>query len=147
MFRVVRFGLSRAALGFGIFLINAGDLAFYARLTLVRDLIVLLVTAGPGTAIVRAAPVIAAIFAIFIIVAIIAGLATLIIALGPGLVLTRLVVGNHTEIVIRELQVILSLHPVAIMLRILRKLFVFIEQLWGVAPRAAVNPVLVVATT
>ena len=46
-----------------------------------------------------------------------------------------------------ELQIIFGLNAVVIMLGVLRKLLIFIEQLRRIAPRAAINPVGCVAAT
>ena len=62
-------------------------------------------------------------------------------------VLQRLVVGNHAEIMVGKLQVILLLHPVPVVMRVLRQLLVLVEQLRSVAAGAAVDPVELVATT
>ena len=58
-----------------------------------------------------------------------------------GLVLTGLLVGDDTEIMFGELQIIFGLHAVAIMLGVLGKLLVLVEQLRGIAASAAVDPV------
>ena len=57
------------------------------------------------------------------------------------LVLARLVVGDHAEIVVRELEVVLHLHAVAIVLGVLRELLVLVEHLRGIAARPAVDAV------
>jgi len=65
-----------------------------------------------------------------------------IIVAPPALVvLLRAAVGHDAEIVIGELQVIFGLHTVAIHLRIVCELLVFLEQLGGIAPCPAVDPV------
>lgn len=60
-------------------------------------------------------------------------------------ILTGLVICDNPEIVIGKLQIIFHLHPVAVMLRILRQFFVFIQQLRRIAARPAVNPIDLVA--
>ena len=81
-----------------------------------------------------------------VLVAEILGLIALVIAARSTLlVLTGLVVGNHAEIVIGELQVIFHLHAVAIVVGVLRELLVLFEQLRGIAACAAVDPVELVA--
>ena len=61
-------------------------------------------------------------------------------------VLPGLVVGYHAEIMVGELQIIFGLHPIAIVLRVLCKLLVLVEQLGCIAPRAAVDPVARIRT-
>tara|TARA_Y100001968_G_C19117550_1_gene600341 strand:+ start:230 stop:514 length:285 start_codon:yes stop_codon:yes gene_type:complete len=65
----------------------------------------------------------------------------LVVAFRLGFVLTGLVVGDDTEIMVGELQIIFGLHAVAIMLGVLGKLLVLVEQLRGIAASAAVDPV------
>ena len=60
-------------------------------------------------------------------------------------VLAGAVVGDDAEIMVGELQVVFGLHPVAVVLRVLRQLLVLVEQLGCIAPRAAVDPVALVA--
>lgn len=50
-------------------------------------------------------------------------------------------------IVIGELQVIFLLHPVAIVIGVLRQLLVLIEQLRRVTARSAINPVRLIGAT
>jgi hypothetical protein len=64
-------------------------------------------------------------------------------AAGPRIVLARLVVRDDAEIVVGELQVVLGLHPVAVMRGVLGKLLVLVEHLRSIAPGAAVDAVLV----
>tara|TARA_R100001224_G_scaffold7988_1_gene4290 strand:- start:527 stop:811 length:285 start_codon:yes stop_codon:yes gene_type:complete len=66
---------------------------------------------------------------------------SLVVAFRLGFVLTGLVVGDDTEIMVGELQIIFGLHAVAIMLGVLGKLLVLVEQLRGIAASAAVDPV------
>ena len=68
-------------------------------------------------------------------------MSALVVAFRLGFVLTGLVVGDHTEIMVGELQIIFGLHAVAIMLGVLGKLLVLVEQLRGIAASAAVDPV------
>jgi hypothetical protein len=49
------------------------------------------------------------------------------------LVLLRAHVGDHAEIVVGELQVVLGLHPVAVERRVVRQLAVLLEHLRSVA--------------
>ncbi len=70
-----------------------------------------------------------------------------IIPAATRFILARLVIGDHPEIMVRELQVIFGLHPVAIMLSILSQLLVFIEKLGCVATRPAVDPVRLITAT
>ena len=70
--------------------------------------------------------------------AVIAGPALFFLA-GPG-------VGDHAEIVVGELEVVLRQHPVAILVRVLGQFAVLLQQLGGIAPRAAVDPVELLAT-
>ncbi len=56
-------------------------------------------------------------------------------------------VGDHTEIVIGELQIIFGVDPVALTLRIAGEILVLLEQLIGIAACAAVDPVAIVGTT
>jgi hypothetical protein len=94
-----------------------------------------------STAIIPAAPSAApTLFALIVRGILTIGLA-LFITLGPRLFLTGFVIGDHSEIVIRKLQVILGLNSVAMMLSVLRKFLIFIKQLRRIAARAAVNPV------
>jgi hypothetical protein len=65
----------------------------------------------------------------------------LVVAFRLGFVLTGLVVGDDTEIMVGELQIIFGLHAVAVMLGVLGKLLVLVEQLRGIAASAAVDPV------
>lgn len=55
-------------------------------------------------------------------------------------------VGDHAEIVIGKLQVVLGLDAVAIHMGVLRKLAILLEQLGGIAPGAAIDPVELLAT-
>jgi hypothetical protein len=54
-------------------------------------------------------------------------------------------VGENAEIMIRELEIIFGVHPIALALRVACQVLVFLQQLAGIAPRAAVDPVPVVA--
>ena len=80
----------------------------------------------------------------FVVVAVFLGLEVAIVAPAAttaGIVLPRLVVGDDAEIVVRELQVVLGLHPVAVMGGVLCQLLVLVEHLRGIAARPAVDPV------
>ena len=55
-------------------------------------------------------------------------------------------VGDHAEIVIGKLQVVFGLDAVAIHMGVLRKLAILLEQLGGIAPGAAIDPVELLAT-
>ena len=68
-------------------------------------------------------------------------------ALGLRLFLLRLVVGNDTEVVVGKLQVVFGLHPVVVQRRFVRQLLVLFQQLRGIATRAGIDPVGLVATT
>jgi hypothetical protein len=57
------------------------------------------------------------------------------------LFLTGTIVGQHTEIVIRELQIIFHIHPITDQLRIARHVPVFFEELGCVPTRAVIDPV------
>ena len=85
--------------------------------------------------------------AIVPVVAVVIGLLAGFVALGARFVLTGLVVGDHAEIMVRELQVVFRLNPVAIVLRVLSQLLVLVEQLRCVATRPAVDPVELVSAT
>ena len=52
---------------------------------------------------------------------------------------------DHTKIVIGELEVVLRLNAIAVEVRILRQLAVFLQQLRRIAARPAVNPVELLA--
>jgi hypothetical protein len=86
-----------------------------------------------------------------IVIAVIFGRLALIIAapINTGtaalLVNAHLVVGDHTEIVVSKLQIIFHLHPIAIVLGVLRKLLELVEHLRRIAARAAINPVKLTA--
>ncbi|MBB4153633.1 hypothetical protein GGQ80_001539 [Sphingomonas jinjuensis] len=56
-------------------------------------------------------------------------------------------VGEHAEIMIRELEVIFCGDAVALALRIRREILVLLEKLGGVAARAVVDPITAVATS
>src|SRR5690606_34788933 len=66
----------------------------------------------------------------------------------PGALIFALcaAIGDHTEVVIGELQVVFGLHPIAVQRRIVRQLPVFFEKLRRIAARAAVDPITLVAT-
>ncbi len=55
-------------------------------------------------------------------------------------------VGDHAEIVIGKLKVVFGLDAVAIHMGVLRKLAILLEQLGGIAPGAAIDPVELLAT-
>ena len=87
----------------------------------------------------------ARIFAVIVSITIVVRLTTLVVAITVTLralfVLTGLVVGDHAEIMVRKLQIIFLLHTVAMMVGVLRKLLVLIEQLRRITARAAINAV------
>ncbi len=64
---------------------------------------------------------------------------------GTRIVALHFAIGDHAEIVIGELQEIFGLHAIIVQLRFLRQLAVFFQQLRGIATRAAVNPVALIA--
>ena len=72
------------------------------------------------------------------------GVLLLAFAARPMIVLLHLAVGNDTEVVIGELEVVLGLHPVAVVLGVLRELLVLVEHLRRVAACAAVDPVALI---
>jgi hypothetical protein len=109
--------------------------------SVITPIISVIITAGAATTIIAATPT-TALFAL--IFGIFASRLTLSRAFCTRLVLARFVIGNHTEIVVSKLQVIFGLHAVTIVLRILRQLLIFVEQLRRISARAAVNPVLVI---
>ena len=63
------------------------------------------------------------------------------------LFLALALIGNHSEIVIRELQVILGLDAIAIEMGVLGQLAVFFQQLRRIAAGAAINAVELLTTT
>lgn len=104
--------------------------------------IVVLFVTRPGGLFAPAAPI-----KIEIIIAVVFGLVAFVRTTPAArFVNARLVVGDHAEIVIRELEVILHLHPVTVVLGVLRKLFELVEHLRSIAARAAVNPVELAAS-
>ena len=62
-------------------------------------------------------------------------------AIGVRLFIPRAAFGEHAKIMIGELEIIFRQHPVARLLGITRKRFVFFEQLRGIAARAIVDAV------
>ena len=60
--------------------------------------------------------------------------------------LTRAIVGEDTEIMVGELQIIFRVHPIAGQLRVARHVAVFFQQLGGVAARPTVDPVAIVVS-
>ena len=80
-----------------------------------------------------------------IIVIVIVGLAALILTFRLGLVLTRLVIGNHAEIVVSELKILLHQYAVAIMLRVLCQFLVLVEELRRIATCPAVDAIGAIA--
>src|SRR5690606_21138847 len=79
------------------------------------------------------------IFAIIVEILIIAAEALLLLFL-PGAI-----VGEDAEIMIGELKIIFSVHPIARHLGITRHILIFFKKLCRVSPRATVDPVPVVA--
>ena len=55
--------------------------------------------------------------------------------------------GQDPEIMVRELQVVFGVYPVALALGVGGQVLVFFQELGGIAPRAAVDPVAVVRAT
>ncbi len=121
-----------------------------------------LVVAVPIVA-VAAIPVVAAIAAVAAAVLLLAGtdrltLVAIIIVIAVdveiGLLAARLLileaatlVAEHAEIMVGELQIIFSVHAIALPLRIRGKVLVLFVQLVGVAARAVIDAVAVVGTT
>ena len=69
-----------------------------------------------------------------------------VLVTGALLFLAQPGVGQDTEIMVRELQVIFGHHPVAGHLRIARHVFVFFQQLGGIATCAAVDAVALITS-
>src|SRR5690606_9337054 len=59
-------------------------------------------------------------------------------ALAPVLLEARAILVDDAEIMVRELEIIFGVDPVALHLRVTRQILVFLEQLGGVAARAVV---------
>jgi hypothetical protein len=145
IFAILFTGLASATFGLGVFLIRASRFAFDTLFTLFgRSAFFLSVHLLSLAASATAAIVPTTTLALFLIAVIIVGPA-LFLTLGTSFFLTRLVIGNHPEVVVCELEVILGLNTVAIVLRVLSKLLILVEQLRRITPRAAVDPVLVIA--
>jgi hypothetical protein len=71
-----------------------------------------------------------------------------LLALGLAVVLEpAALVGDHAEIMIRELEVIFGVDPVALALRLTGEILVLLEQLVRVAARATVDTIAVVGST
>ncbi len=86
-----------------------------------------------------------AVDAVVLVVGIVAAkVAALILAGAAIFVLTGTVVGEHAEIMVGKLQIIFGGHAVAVHLRIVRHLLVFLEHLRGIAARPAVDPVALI---
>jgi hypothetical protein len=76
------------------------------------------------------------------------------LSLGSSLPLSRTaqiflalpLIGNHAEIVFGELKVVFLLHAVTIQMGVCRQLAEFLQHLRGIAARATVNPVELLAT-
>jgi hypothetical protein len=58
---------------------------------------------------------------------------------GPG-------IGDHAEVMVGKLQVVFGLHAITVQVRVLCKLAILFEQLGGIAPRTAVDPVELLTT-
>ena len=86
------------------------------------------------------AEVVGAFFGILILPAFAAVLA------GPLLFLTETGIGDHTEIVVGELEVVFGLHAVAIKVGVLRELAILLQHLGRIAPGATVDPVELLTT-
>jgi len=152
-FLLVRGFAFYAAIAFcfkAIIVITAGFIAAIATPTISAPIIVAAITVVPTFAarIIVIVRLIAASFPVIapVVTAPIAPtVATPITTLCARLVLASLVVGYDAIIVVGELQVLFHLHTVTIVLRILRELFVFIQQLRRIAACTAVNPVELVS--
>ena len=98
-----------------------------------------------------------AVVAIFVIVAVaievvgIVAILAVLVALLRALTLALLLeagagLGEHTEIMVRELEIIFGHHPVALGLGVAREIAVFLVELDGVAARPIVDPVASIGT-
>ena len=123
--------------------VTADGFAFNACVALFGRGVVLIIAATALATVVLATVVTVLVVAIVALLVVLA----VLVALRARLFLASLVVGNHTEIVVGELQVICGLNTVAIMLSVLSKLLIFIQQLRRIAARPAVNPVERVSAT
>ncbi|XHS02537.1 hypothetical protein ACFB49_41570 [Sphingomonas sp. DBB INV C78] len=82
-------------------------------------------------------------FAVALVIAIVAVVETVAALL--LLFEARAIFSQHAEIMVRELEIIFGHDPVALGLGIARQRLVFLEQLGGIATRAIINPVAVLA--
>ena len=80
------------------------------------------------------------------VVALLARLLPAIVAAQALLFLADAGIGDNAKIVIGELEVLLRQDPIAVLVRVLRELAILLEQLRRVAPRAAIDPVQLLAT-
>ena len=79
---------------------------------------------------------------LFVLVLLIGPAKTPLLALLPLLLfLAGAIVGQDAEIMVRELQIIFRVHPIAHHLRIARHVPIFLEQLGSIATGAIVDPV------
>jgi hypothetical protein len=102
-------------------------------------------TIVPAIAAIIAIAFAAAVVALFAFVRIVIRLIAAFITLRPRFILARFIVGDYAEIMVGKLQIILGQNPVAIVLRVLRKFLVLVEELRRIAACAAVNPIELIA--
>ena len=81
----------------------------------------------------------------FIILAPVGGLITWLIPTNTLFILACLGVGNHAEIVVSKLQVILGLDTITVERCVMCQLLVLLEQLRGITPGSAIDPVKLAA--
>ena len=81
------------------------------------------------------------------IILLVARLAFELAARAARIVLLHAAVGDHPEIMVRELQIIFRLHPVAVERAVMGQLLVLFQQLRSIAASAAVDPVKLAAAT
>jgi hypothetical protein len=115
-----------------VLLVVAIALVIAALVALIGDPLALALDAGDGLAVV-----------VIILLVLVERLAVL----ATRLLEARARLGEHTEIMIRELEVIFGVHPIALHLRIAGEILVFLEQLRGIATCATVDAVAVILTT
>jgi hypothetical protein len=88
--------------------------------------------------------------ATFIVALVIAPIATFAVIIPPFIALravfflTATEIGEHAEIMVRELQIIFRLYPITVQLGVLRQLFIFFEHLRSVSARAIVDAILMI---
>ena len=81
----------------------------------------------------------------FIILVPVGGLITWLIPTNTLFILACLGVGNHAEIVVSKLQVILGLDTITVERCVMCQLLVLLEQLRGITPGSAIDPVKLAA--